>query len=921
MSLLVAALILAPSLSFGAPAAVANETAPTLVDDFRACVAGGGTTDVLLLVDESSSLQGSDPDNARVASASYLVDQLAKYTTAPTSKLNIAVSVFANRYSQIQPWTPLNAGSLAQVQSSIESLKQHESGMETDYWTALDGARADLAARAASRPDAKSCQTVVWFTDGGINYTVRQNDADKAAYGVSKPFAPQIEITNEDAANQVRQIASNEICRPGGVADQIRSSGVAMFAIGLAGKEADPSDFSFIDTVATGGPSGNAGVCGKLVAPVPGEFHMATDIDSLLFAFDGMSSGSRSIVQETGICQVSACTDHSHRFVLDASTPSVQILAAADVSGMNASILSPSGQLLQLPKQDLGTTANLKSDGNSVNYSWLSDKTVSVSMIAEGTNGWSGLWQLAFTDPVGHSDGKKSKTSIHISGNVKPTWMNEAATPIHVGEKLSGVQFGLVDGSGKTIAPQALLGDVKFTATLEDPQGRSTVVLDSADKRTVGDPVDLDLRGYTVGEGELLLKLVITTAATTASDGTSIPGTLLEPTLVSVPLHFLPPEEFPVPASKVSFGQVEGVPNVTAQLPVSGTGCVWIASDEKPQITASPADLGVTTVALGNATSADSCVSVNGRTSIPITFAAQNAGNGSVNGQIGLMIEPNGEPGKAMHVNVSFTASLAKPLNTTNFLLALVVALLLGPGVPLLLLYGAKWLVCRIPGRSLSAELIPVTVENAQVLRDGQPFGLRPSDLTSLVPMAPGGARSLVAAGIELKARQGISPFGRGFVQLVAPGRVSRGAAAPGTDKRGTKARIPLAVHNNWAVLRDIGSPPQPGYVLILANGDASVEEKEKIEADITRRLPELLGRLNESVGEPPPEASESATTFAGAAGQKDSSSGFSGFATGESQVAAVPTRTQAPPTANPPHREDPDSDPERYSPWGTPRS
>jgi hypothetical protein len=128
-----------------------------------------------------------------------------------------------------------------------------------------------------------------------------------------------------------------DICRPGGVADQLRSSQVALFGIGLQGSSGSAGDFLFMESVATGESRSDAAACGKLVDPVPGEFHLATDIDSLLLAFDGISSpGSRPITQDAGICQVSVCIDKAHRFVLiiDAG---VRVLATADGTKLGAS--------------------------------------------------------------------------------------------------------------------------------------------------------------------------------------------------------------------------------------------------------------------------------------------------------------------------------------------------------------------------------------------------------------------------------------------------------------------------------------------------------------------------------------------------------------------------------------------------------
>jgi hypothetical protein len=312
---------------------------------------------------------------------------------------------------------------------------------------------------------------------------------------------------------------------------------------------------------------------------------------------------------------------------------------------------------------------------------------------------------------------------------------------------------------------------------------------------------------------------------------------------------------------------------------------------------------------LGSASSAEHCLNVKDLTAIPLTFKAEQAGTGSVNGRVALMIAPDGEPGKAMPVNVDFTASMAKPLNSTNFLLALLVALVLGPGIPLLFLYAAKWVVSKIPGMALSAELIPVTVLNQQVQREGQPFSLRPTDLTELVPMQPSGTRSLMINGLELKARSGWSPLGSGFVSVIAPGRLGAGSVPPGTDSSGVNARLPLAVHNHWAVFRDVGADPSTCHVLVLINGAAAAAQKRDIEGDINRRLPDLLARLNEKAAKLEDDRRERP-----ASGQPLPSHSPTSTSPWEPDDGRMqPGTTTRTPAAG--------GEPSGFSPWGTPHS
>lgn len=910
----------------GGPA-TAVPTVPEIVtaaDGFRACVSNGGPTDILLLVDESSSLQGNDPAHARVTSADHLVTQLAKVATQSGSELNVGLAVFAQGYSQLQPWQRLDNSTLPQLKTSIESLRERVHGMETDYWSALDGARADLAAKAAARPATQSCQALIWFTDGALNYTVRRSDADRAAFGSAKPFAPQLELTSEAAVGEARQLATAGICRDGGLADQLRSSRVTVFGIGLAPENSDPTDYSFLEAVTAGKSTTDTETCGKFISPAPGEFYLASDIDDLLLAFDEISAtGSSPIVQEQGICQLTRCIDSAHRFVLDESTPEVRLLASADAPGLAASIMLPSGQVLELPKV-IGTESVLSGDGNEVKYTWLSEKSLTVSLaVSPEHRSWAGLWQLAFTDSSGQSSGQRSRTNIHITGGLRPTWTNQSGMKVHSGDKISGLVFGLVNPSGAAVDPNSLLGDAKLTASVQDQRGNLTIVADGIGKSEITRPLNADLSDFPVGAAELRLELSITTASTTV-DGSVVPGTQLAPSAVAIPLNLIPPAEFPVLVPKIDFGTLDGASESVGNLQTTGLGCLWIAPADQPEIAASPADIGAISLSLGSATSPQTCLRVDDTGSIPVTFKADSPDNGSVVGRITVMTAPEDEPERAIPVSVEFTASMAKPMNSTNFVLALVLALVLGPGTPMLLLYGAKRLVSKIPGRALSSELIPVDVQEGQVLRDGRSFSLRQTDLANLVPLSPKGSRAVVASGINLVAKTGWSPVGPGFVSVEAAGRIGAGSASPAADRGGLKPRLPLAVHNNWVLLRDIEAGQ--AHVLVLANGDSAQFELARIEEDILNRLPGVWKRLLEKSPLPRTGVSTSAfgsdgavpgRTFGGFGGALSDSDNVTTFAPAG---RTVPDGDPGPSTWPEQQRPLPPQEQSGTSPWGTSR-
>ncbi|WP_285164387.1 hypothetical protein, partial [Mycobacterium tuberculosis] len=74
---------------------------------YGACLAAQKQGDLLILVDESSSLQNTDSKAARVQAAKYLVHTLGRYADRIQAKLDVAIAGFAENYVSEHNWTPL----------------------------------------------------------------------------------------------------------------------------------------------------------------------------------------------------------------------------------------------------------------------------------------------------------------------------------------------------------------------------------------------------------------------------------------------------------------------------------------------------------------------------------------------------------------------------------------------------------------------------------------------------------------------------------------------------------------------------------------------------------------------------------------------------------------------------------------------
>lgn len=904
-------------VALGAPG-VANAK-ETGADRFGGCLAAQRSGQILLMIDESGSLQSTDPQDNRVTAAKYLARKLSQFSADSGVSLDIAVAGFSDDYHPVLGWTKLDAGSLPTVEAGIDGFKNRDTGLDTDYWLALDGARAALGS-VAKHTEGRSCQALAWFTDGKLDFS--QRDA-------TKPYAPDSNLNSQAGIDATIKAAQESICRDGGLADQLRSSDIVTLAIGLAPKPEQNSDFDLLKAIATGEPNGAVTSCGAIRSPTPGDFYLAQNIDELLFAFDKFTTpGQPPIETESGVCAKIICEEAKHRFVLDRSVRNVSALAAASQTGLLAYLVAPNGTATELK----GGPTTVDVGGVKVDYQTEGPKSVSVHMSNPKAPQWQGVWAIVFVDPVGDASAR-TRASIHLTGDLYPAWPQLGKTALHSGEKNVALTFGIVDGQQAAVDPTTVPGQVTMSVVLVDVKGAAHPLATNVPKDRILSPQSVDLSQVPPGAARLQLSLDVTTADATDSNGTVVRGTPLATQRVDLSVTVDPPVGYPKVGNRIDFGVIEGDGTFTASLPVTGSGCAWLP-DDGATVVATPDGVGKVTLE-SSADTVNGCVTPaeNQQASLPISIKIPSQGKGVVNGTVRVMVAPP-DKSKPVAVEVPFTASLQKKLNATNFVLALLVALILGPGVPLLLLYLAKWLVTRIPAKALRAQQIPVRVSGQSVLRDGGslggPFGVRDGELVNLVRGLDKPARKLDLGGITLRTRIGLSPFGAGFVVATAPGRAGAAGKAAAMHGKTPDAKLPLAVHNTWFVLRDPAAPAEVATVVLLVGGDAGAQVIDRLVTEISSTLPrvltELVGRTAKSggtSGTPPTTApsgdnpfgpgaapTAGANPFAQGGGapynHPYSPSGANPFSPGPPPAGPPPGRPPSPPPPRPPTRPDP---------------
>lgn len=220
------------------------------------------TVRILLLIDQSGSLQRTDPDDQRITGARAVVQSYASLADR-VEQVEIQIAGFGETY-QDDSWTPLDQNTLDSVLDRVDEVGSVSDQDHTDYVYALDGAADAFASGGAT------CQILFWFTDG-------EHDLDSAllpAEGLQRfYFSQPVTPANVDEAEA---LMPGLVCDTGGLAERLGDGGVSP-QIMLLGDESGMDDASRRVLQGMGGdPSLDCG-------PGNGSFQSADDASRLPF--------------------------------------------------------------------------------------------------------------------------------------------------------------------------------------------------------------------------------------------------------------------------------------------------------------------------------------------------------------------------------------------------------------------------------------------------------------------------------------------------------------------------------------------------------------------------------------------------------------------------------------------------------------
>jgi hypothetical protein len=302
------------------------------VANLGACLAEERALSVVFLIDESASLEATDPEGQRVSAAKAALANLAAVDAEARRRDDpITIDVYLAGFSvdfvdRGDGWTTVDAESRPALFDQLDGFGALDQGVDTDYVRALNGA-ADVLA------DQPGCHLVLWFTDGkydidptATNFRV---DYDEHA-GVDAP-APA------SRPEYYEQVGRDWLCSdPGNITGLYRENRTFLITSVLSFD--DPEEQRFTQRV-TEGIDEAGETCGALAerATETGKYQSADDLIDLFFDF------------ETIFWDVRGIRAVDNPVVAPFGTTLVHFSAQLASSQAEAVIVDPTGERTQIP--------------------------------------------------------------------------------------------------------------------------------------------------------------------------------------------------------------------------------------------------------------------------------------------------------------------------------------------------------------------------------------------------------------------------------------------------------------------------------------------------------------------------------------------------------------------------------------------
>ena len=823
-----------------------SEQLGDFVDSFSQCASGAGSADVLILLDQSQSLRDSDPSNLRVPAAVDFLEQMKEFADDAEVKVNVQVAGFDGEFRG-RKWRELNDGSAAQVRADAEQVGRQAEGEETDYVNALNGAREQFAGQRSD------CQMLVFFTDG-------EYDVD-GSYGAKKYSQESAKRDSADWA-KVEQDGKDLLCdSKSGPLNSLRKSGVYIVGIGLEKGEA--GQLEFLRKVASGQGCGNA--------PEPDRwaFLEATDARNLIFELSRVTAPN----------DYDGSTDDqgqgSFEFGLDPIITSASVMAQAGNEDLQMKLVNPQGDVVAATSDEGETTKA----GVSIRTVNVGPATTRFRLQAQPGRDLAGRWSVRFSPKPGKAGAKGVSTrgTVKVRSDLRPVLVDPKPA-WQTGEPVT-IAAQVENKTGGQIVPASALPNAEMSLEYRDSVGQITSLVPPTPVSDWADGLPI-AQSLPLGEGRLALTLRVQMQAK--------PTTRLAPQARSYPLQVKAPPNYPPVAARLvtltspEGGVAEGVDPSAGTITITGPGCVWL-DPAKTVAESLPQGLTEEQIRLqSSASTQQTCVSaVEGQTAaIEVEAVPDASGYGAYSGTLTLQTLPSDGAYDPLPVTISFIAERANAVDRPLQIIALVVGLLLGLGIPAGILFFVRARTARIPvsdpengDLAYVAKTVGLAGERLEVLELTRKDVRLPHDGSTPT------VQQLLVEGVELAAVPFGNPFSIAHVKATAPGRILLSDTdVASSPEAGVK--LPLALEGHWLAWRDGGGVR---VVYFFSTNDLRGNDMTQLSHDLHESLRGRIALLNGVDEQPVPVAP------AGGAAPVSEDDPWGGWGGSEPSAAATP--------------------------------
>ncbi len=682
-------------------------------EDLGRCLQSQGkekVLDVFYLIDESGSLQATDPKDDRADILSSSLQQLASFKNDVT--VNYSVAFFAHSYSVWQPWRTVNKGGIVPEAARLnEEVRKRDKGNLTDWLQGINGAIDELNAQHAR---TNGCSTLIWLTDGGIQLT----NAKKTAEAVVNLCDNRFDVLRKNGVTVLGILLKNDKALAQLTAEEQENQAFLMSLMGPMvigqGTRADGEEMT----------------CGRY--PVPknyrqGALFVASDPKDLAFEFLKLPP------RIEGCANVEEFGRGKDEFEVENGISEFQMVTTAT----NWSLKDPKGRSLTSTSRGIRVF-----------------ETAGAAQIKVGTNN-SGKGKWSFNGNGGDT------VLFYCSGldiRIDP------GTQFISGK--AGILSGKVVSQSTGLAADLSKYDSDHPITVELITGGKSGAKKKADQ---SEPASFMLQNFTPGSGSAEAEVRITLFLKTKRGIDLAPVSISQKIDVRLLSNYPTLKSEPIKLSDMTAADVPAKGVVEFVGPKNADGKVCIAPSAKPIVIQDKVSRADTFEISNQGVDVNGCLPIRQGEISQLTLEVANpvTANSDVIRGVPITYFSDAEPGKNFTLNaeVNFKSGIPGPAGLWKIILTV-----LGILLPLILIYLLNWLVTLLNvGSQLKRNVynVKVTPDGGYTAIDGST--LVSDDLDFKGMHQQGDVRTFTDNGFTFKAKVSKLVFPGPWYEVAAP--------------------------------------------------------------------------------------------------------------------------------------------------------